>query len=228
MAQAAVAQTTGNVQNSQVGRGEQPLGGIHFHLCQIANHGFSGVLAEAADYDRRRISGKLVDIRHTAGDIFRRMEPPQEMFEPFRRAGSYASLGLAEQNYGVDEHFTNHHGGIVLRTPGFPKRVQFPGSAFEPGKLIVIQQKAAVWGLHQPGGRCADGLTQEREFFLRDRQVDVDAPLPGNGCELVAVRRADHMECLLRHNLLPAIDGVVRAAGCDNKKFVVIVIMEGG
>ena len=87
MAYAAVAQASGNVQNGQIRGGEQPLGGFHFHPGEIGHHRFSRVLPEAADDHRRGVAGQAVDVRGLAGNVLGGVDPPEDLAQPFRRAG---------------------------------------------------------------------------------------------------------------------------------------------
>ena len=228
MAYAAVAQAARDVQNGQIRGGEQPLGGFHFRPGEVGHHRFPGVLPKVADDHRWGIAGQAVDVRSLTGDVLGGVDPPEDLTQPLRRAGPDAGALLFQNDQGVNEHLTDNHGNVGLRRTVLPEQIDLPGTLLELGKVIILQQELPLGDLENILQLCADGGAELLQLFPGHRQVDVDAPPAGQGCKLVPVLGADQTKGLFSQLLTGSVEDVVGPAGGDNKKFIVIVVVEGG
>ena len=141
---------------------------------------------------------------------------------------SHSGALFFQNDQGINEHLADDHGNVGFRRTVFPEQIDFPGALLELGKVILLQQKLPLGDLENILQLRADGGAELLQLFPGHRQVDVDAPPAGQGCKLVPVLGTDQTEGLFPQLLAGSVENVVGPAGGDDKKFIVVVVMEGG
>ena len=66
------------------------------------------------------------------------------------------------------------------------------------------------------------------QLLRRYRQIDVDTALTRYGGELVTVPGPDQAQGFLWQFLLPTIEDMVGASGSYDKKFIIVMVVQGG
>lgn len=226
VAETVVAQESCNIQYSHVGVKQKSFGRVDFYFCQVGNNRFSGILLKIVDDNRRGITGQSVNIRSPAGQVLRRVNPLKELSHPFRGGVGERKPLLVQKDDGMDDHFENQHGDKFRLFSGFQQTVQLPGIIFKKGKVIVGELKGTGGIDQQFFCGDSDALTELFQFVAANRQVNVDAALRSNGSKLMAVLRANQTDGFGGKFLPAAIQGMVGLAGCDDKNFIVIMIMQ--
>ena len=114
----------------------------------------------------------------------------------------------------------------LLRGAG--DEVQLLCMRLKKSELRIIQSDAQLFPAEQRTEADAERFAQAGKLRRCDWQIDVDTAAPRDGCKLVAILRADQKQVVFGKALLRSVEDVVGLPAGNNKKFVVVVVVQRG
>lgn len=114
----------------------------------------------------------------------------------------------------------------LLRGAG--DEVQLLCTRLKKSELRIIQSDAQRFPAEQRTEADAERFAQAGKLRRCDWQIDVDTAAPRDGCKLVAILRADQKQVVFGKALLRSVEDVVGLPAGNNKKFVVVVVVQRG
>ena len=122
----------------------------------------------------------------------------------------------------------NQHAEPIGLLRGAGDEVQLLCTRLKKSEFHIIQSDAQLFPAEQRIEADAERFAQAGKLRRCDWQIDVDTAASRDGCKLVAILRADQKQVVFGKALLRSVEDVVGLPAGNNKKFVVVVVVQRG
>ena len=122
----------------------------------------------------------------------------------------------------------NQHAEPIGLLRGAGDEVQLLCTRLKKSEFHIIQSDAQLFPAEQRIEADAERFAQAGKLRRCDWQIDVDTAASRDGCKLVAILRTDQKQVVFGEALLRSVEDVVGLPAGNDKKFVVVVVVQRG
>lgn len=122
----------------------------------------------------------------------------------------------------------NQHAEPIGLLRGAGDEVQLLCTRLKKSEFHIIQSDAQLFPAEQRIEADAERFAQAGKLRRCDWQIDVDTAASRDGCKLVAILRTDQKQVVFGEALLRSVEDVVGLPVGNDKKFVVVVVVQRG
>ena len=122
----------------------------------------------------------------------------------------------------------NQHAEPIGLLRGSGDEVQLLCTRLKKSEFHIIQSDAQLFPAEQRIEADAERFAQAGKLRRCDWQIDVDTAASRDGCKLVAILRTDQKQVVFGEALLRSVEDVVGLPAGNDKKFVVVVVVQRG
>ena len=122
----------------------------------------------------------------------------------------------------------NQHAEPIGLLRGAGDEVQLLCTRLKKSEFHIIQSDAQLFPAEQRIEADAERFAQAGKLRRCDWQIDADTVASRDGCKLVAILRTDQKQVVFGEALLRSVEDVVGLPAGNDKKFVVVVVVQRG